>query len=480
MKGSIKLTETISRKEHLAVIVADIASAQVVLKDKVAFERFSKLANAGEKLVSVQNGAYNTYIILATDKKDASQVLEYYRTQGGDLLKCLNKEKIEAIELTSPCATSAEVLAFAEGMLLANYSFSKYKTAAKENSFKTIYLASKSISKADVKQLQHLLEAVYLTRDLVNEPVVFLTAEQFSTEMEKYGKAAGFEVEVLDKQKIRSLKMGGLLAINAGSPNPPTFNILTYKPKKHENKQPIILVGKGVVYDTGGLSLKETANSMDIMKCDMAGGAAVLGAMYAIAKNELPFYIVGLIPATENRPDGNAITPGDVITMHSGTTVEILNTDAEGRVILADALSFAKQYKPELVLDFATLTGAAIMAVGKYGSVMLGTASEETKSLLKSAGSQVYERLVELPLWEEYAKEIESDIADLKNLGNGTAGATTAAKFLEHFTDYPWIHVDIAGPAYIKGEDNYRGKNATGMGVRLIYQFVLDYMASKK
>ena len=475
MKGSIKLAETISRKEHLAVIVQDIAAAQLILKDKISFERFSTLANAGEKLVNIQNGAYNIYLILASDKKTTSDALEYYRTKGHDLLKLLNKEQIQDLELTSAYAQDDELLAMAEGILLANYTFHKYKKEPKKNSFKTLHLVATTLDKIRVKALLTVLESVCLARDLVNEPVVYLTAEQFSAEMKSLGHEAGFDVEVFTKKDIKRLNMGGLLAINAGSPNPPTFNILTYQPKHHQNKQPLVLVGKGVVYDTGGLSLKETANSMDIMKCDMAGAAAVLGAIYAIAKNKLPYYVVGLIPATENRPDGNAITPGDVITMHSGTTVEILNTDAEGRVILADALSYAKQYKPTLVLDFATLTGAAIMAVGKYGSVMLGTASEETKNTLKDAGNQVYERLVELPLWDEYAKEIESDIADLKNIGNGTAGATTAAKFLEHFTDYPWIHVDIAGPAYIKGEDSYRGKNATGMGVRLIYQFVQDY-----
>lgn len=474
MIGLLKLQETISINSHKAVIVANTADAESLFNDKIMFERFEILAKAGEKLISIQNGAYNLYIIISSDKKEANQSLEYYRTKGCDLLNLLNKDKIEEIEITSNAIADAELLAFAEGILLANYSFDKYKKEKSKHSFKTLRVVSTTIQKSELKALKNVVASVFIVRDLVNEPVVFLTAEQFSEEMEKLGKEAGFEVEVLGKSKIKSLKMGGLLAINAGSPNHPTFNILTYKPKHHTNKQPLVLVGKGVVYDTGGLSLKETANSMDIMKCDMAGGAAVLGAIYAIAKNNLPYYVVGLIPATENRPDGNAITPGDVITMHDGSTVEILNTDAEGRVILGDALSYAKQYNPALVIDVATLTGSAIMTLGKYGSVMHSTASEETKSALKASGEKVYERLVELPLWDEYAKEIESDIADIKNIGGGTAGATTAAKFLQHFTDYPWIHLDIAGPAYIKGADSYRGKNATGMGVRLLYQFVND------
>ncbi|MGD1889622.1 MAG: M17 family metallopeptidase [Cyclobacteriaceae bacterium] len=264
--------------------------------------------------------------------------------------------------------------------------------------------------------------------------------------------------------------MGGLLGVNAGSPDPPTFNVLEYKPEKSINKQPYVIVGKGVTYDTGGLSLKPST-SMDTMKSDMGGSAAVIGTMVAVAKNKLPIHLVGLVPATDNRPGGNAIVPGDVITISDGSTVEVLNTDAEGRLILADALSFAKKYKPELVIDLATLTGAAVMAIGKEGMVMMGTASEEYKNQLKEAGNQTYERLVELPLWKEYRGYLKSDIADLKNIGGRTAGAITAGMFLEHFTDYEWIHLDIAGVAFLDSSDGYRSKNGTGAGVRLLYRF---------
>jgi leucyl aminopeptidase len=231
-------------------------------------------------------------------------------------------------------------------------------------------------------------------------------------------------------------------------------------------------VGKGVVYDTGGLSLKPTPNSMDYMKSDMAGAAAVIGAMYSLAKNNIPAYVIGLIPATENRLDGNAITPGDVITMHSGKTVEIMNTDAEGRLILADALSYASKYKPQLVIDLATLTGSAARAIGKEGIVYMGNAPEEIKTDFEDSGKQVYERLVEFPLWEEYNTQIESSIADLKNLGGADAGAITAGKFLEHFVNYHWLHLDIAGGAFLTAPDSYRGKNGTGLGVRLLYHFI--------
>ncbi len=239
-----------------------------------------------------------------------------------------------------------------------------------------------------------------------------------------------------------------------------------------KNKKPLILVGKGIVYDTGGLSLKPTANSMDLMKTDMGGAGVVIGAMNAIASNKLDVHVVALVPATDNRPSGNAYAPGDVITMHDGTTVEVLNTDAEGRLVLADALSYAKKYNPDLVIDLATLTGAAAYSIGHYGIVSMHKNSEKDHSELKESGEDTHERLAEFPFWSDYDELIESEVADIKNLGGPAGGAITAGKFLSHFVDYPWIHLDIAGPTFIKSKYGYRGKGATGMGVRLLYNFV--------
>lgn len=210
---------------------------------------------------------------------------------------------------------------------------------------------------------------------------------------------------------------------------------------------------------------------MTIMKADMGGGAAVAGAMYAIAKNKLPVHVIGLVPATDNRLNNNAYVPGDVVTMHSGKTVEVLNTDAEGRMILADALSYAQKYKPELVIDLATLTGASMRALGHIGTAAMGTAEKNSMEQLKSSGEEVYERIAEFPFWDEYGDMIKSDIADIKNIGGPVAGSITAGKFLEHFTDYPWIHLDIAGPAILDGKDAYRTKGGSGVGVRLLYNF---------
>jgi leucyl aminopeptidase len=237
------------------------------------------------------------------------------------------------------------------------------------------------------------------------------------------------------------------------------------------NSQPIVLVGKGVVFDTGGLSLKPTAKSMDYMKSDMAGAAAVSAAINVAALNNIPLHIVSLIPATDNRPGGNAITPGDVITISNGATVEVLNTDAEGRLILADALCYAKKYDPMLVIDLATLTGSAAMTLGIHGIAGMRNDGTELFDLLKSAGDRVNERIVELPLWEEYDEMIKSSIADMKNIGGGEAGAISAGKFLQRFVDYPWIHLDIAGPSFLHASDYYRTVGGTATGVRLLSEF---------
>ena len=210
---------------------------------------------------------------------------------------------------------------------------------------------------------------------------------------------------------------------------------------------------------------------MDIMKSDMGGAACMAATVYAMALNKSNVHVIGLIPATDNRPGGNAYAPGDVITMYDGTTVEVLNTDAEGRMILADALAYANKFEPELVIDAATLTGAAVRAVGTKATCIMGNAKEKYFTALDKAGYETQERLVRFPFWNDYAEEIKSSIADLKNLGGAYAGQITAGKFLEHFVNYPYIHLDIAGPAFLESPQDYKGKGGTGVGVRLLSQF---------
>ncbi|KPK81060.1 MAG: peptidase M17 [Bacteroides sp. SM23_62_1] len=431
----------------------------------------------GDKKKQIIINQYKRWIflhIIEENKKPGHQVLEEIRKGGKKLLQAVNDKKIKQVCIVDLSADASYFYAFIEGIALSNYQFLKYltKTSEEVNSLNTLHIYSNVLKKKQVEELIHLIHGVYLARDLVNEPLSYLTALQLSKEIEKIGKDAGFSVEVYHKKKIESLRMGGLLAVNKGSIDPPTFSILTWKPQNAKNKKPYVLVGKGIVYDTGGLSLKPTFESMDYMKCDMAGAAAVAGAIYILARTHTPLWVVGLIPATDNRPDGNAYAPGDIIRMYDGTTVEVLNTDAEGRMILADALSWAKKYNPELVIDIATLTGAAQAAIGNYGIVAMGNAGNEIFDIMKSSGEAVYERIAHFPFWDDYAELLKSDIADIKNVGGKYAGAITGGKFLEHFTDYPFIHLDIAGPAYNKIKDSYRGKGASGVGVRLLFNFL--------
>jgi leucyl aminopeptidase len=365
-------------------------------------------------------------------------------------------------------------------MVLGNYQFLNYKSEATDNSLHKIIVDSKNIKENQLIELTTICEAVYMARDLVNEPLNKLNANNLATAFASMGKKSGFKVKVFNKAKISELKMGGLLAVNKGSIDPPTFTVMEWKPSNAVNKKPIVFVGKGVVYDTGGLSLKPTPGSMDYMKSDMAGAAAVGCVMYAIAKQKLPVHVVALVPATDNRPDGNAYVPGDVITMMSGLKVEVLNTDAEGRMILADALHYAKRYTPDLVMEFSTLTGAAANAIGHYGIVCMGDVDSQVKKELNDSANQVYERLAEFPFWEEYDELIKSDIADMKNIGGAIAGAITAGRFLQRFVDYPYMHFDIAGPSFGKSNDSYRGKNGTGVGVRFMFDFVKRKSVKKK
>lgn len=440
-------------------------------KDELEFAK--REHRAKHSIVEINRYKNRIYIVFGDHTGTKPNRLEDFRKQGNDTQVLLNKARIERVVVSAINTSTEETLAFTEGILLANYQFLKYKNEAekKENKLEEVDVYASDVSEEDIQLLRIIIEAVYNARDMVNEPVAFLTAMRFAEEIRELGKESRVKVEVFNKKKIESLKMGGLLAVNRGSIDPPTFSIMEWKPKNKINKKPYVFVGKGVVYDTGGLSLKPS-NFMDTMKCDMAGGAAVSAATYAIAKAELPVWVVALIPATDNRPDGNAYTPGDVITMYDGSTVEVLNTDAEGRMILADALSYAKKYDPELVIDMATLTGAAARAIGPEAMVGMSVKSQDEFAHLQRSGDQVHERIVEFPMWDDYKKQIKSEIADLKNIGGVDAGAITAAKFLEHFTDYPYIHLDIAGPAYLGKKDSYRGINATGTGVRLLFDFI--------
>jgi len=410
-------------------------------------------------------GNFQSYLVVSTSL-DSQQ----NRKLGISLYKTLDKENCETSYLEGLNNLSEnQINPFLEGLLLGSYHFNSYKKKNEKKALK-VYISTETTSEKSIKAVTNLINGVALTRSLVNEPPNKLDAVRFSERIVEAGKKYGFKTEVLQKDRITALRMGGLLGVNQGSEVPPTFNIMTYHPKNALNTQPLVLVGKGVTFDTGGYSLK-VGGSMSTMKSDMGGGATVVGIMAAIAMNKLPYYVVGLVPATDNKIDGKALLVDDVITMMDGTTVEIQNTDAEGRLILADALTYAKQYKPELVINMATLTGAAAAITGPFGIAMAGNKQEKMDELKKS-GETTYERLFQLPFWKEFEELLKSDVADLKNIGGPVGGASTAAKFLEHFTDYNWIHLDIAGPAFLKEAKGSNPAGGTGFGVRLIYDFI--------
>ncbi|MEF8844033.1 MAG: leucyl aminopeptidase [Bacteroidales bacterium] len=476
----MELTLQKVRERELDISVIYIAEKQADFSDysftTTELEYIKKQIKANKKAIDINSYFKWSYIRIIETEKPEYKAWEKMRKQASELYGTLKKNEHEEILIVDVSGRNKLVKAFLEGLLLSHYQFLKYKSdeGEKKNLLKRIQVLSEGIREEVLNELKILCTAVYQARDLVNEPPSRLKAVQLGEEFQRLAGEAGFTADVFNKKKIESLRLYGLLAVNRGSLDPPTFTVMEWKPDNSGNEKPVVLIGKGIVYDTGGISLKPTSGMLD-MKSDMAGGATVAGIMYAAARSELPVHLIGLVPATDNRPDGNAYTPGDVITMHSDKTVEVINTDAEGRMILADALSFAKQYDPEIVFDFATLTGSASVAIGPQGIVAMGNIARSIFDKLVESGDNTYERIVELPLWEEYNEMIKSDIADIKNAGGREAGAITAGKFLEHFTNYPWIHFDIAPTAYLDKNDAYRPKGGTGVGVRLMYDFLKNH-----
>jgi len=365
--------------------------------------------------------------------------------------------------------------AIVEGALLSQYAFDKYKTVSPSNDKKVKKLTlvtdkahQKAVSKGAEAGMV-IVDGVTLARDLANAPNCEIYPESLARKVQEVGRKAGFKTTVLDKDKIQSLKMGGLLGVNQGSVRPPVFIVMEYM-KGPKSEKPLVLVGKGVTFDTGGISIKPAAGMSD-MKSDMHGAASVIGTMQTIARLGLKRNVVGIVPATENMPSGSALVPGDIITFMNGKTAEIDNTDAEGRLILADALCYADRYKPSAVIDLATLTGAIVIALGSVTTGMMGT-DEKTKGRLRTAAAKTNEFVCELPLHEEYEELISSDFADIKNSGGRSAGSITAALFLKHFVSYPWVHLDIAGTGIQPKASHYVCKGGSGVGVRLLTEML--------
>jgi leucyl aminopeptidase len=393
-------------------------------------------------------------------------------------LRSLNiKEATTSLDWNILSAENNKVVeAVVEGAMLGLYQYTPYKTVGREEIKEVdqlnIIAGDKEFSliSAEVKKAQLTAQAVCFARDLISAPSNEMTPTIMAQKAREIARRKNVSCKLLDEGKMKEIGMNALLGVAAGSNEEAKFIILEYSGGK-KKEAPVVLVGKGLTFDSGGISIKP-AEKMDEMKTDMSGGAAVMGAIMAAADLGLPLNIVGLIPATENMPGGKAYKPGDILKSYSGKTIEVLNTDAEGRLILADALSYASKYNPAAIIDVATLTGACIVALGDDVIGMLGTDDQLKKEINKAA--QVTGELVwELPLWENYHEQIKSDIADYKNTGGRAAGTITAAAFLSKFVgNYPWVHLDIAGPAWTVKDKPYIPKGASGVTVRLLVEFL--------
>ena len=369
--------------------------------------------------------------------------------------------------------------AFVEGIALGSYQFLAYKSDGKPSKLTRVQILGRSNAKlrAGIARGARIAESVAWARDLVNEPAAGKSPEAIAKLARTLARANGLTIKVLAGEQLERERLGGVLGVGKGSERPPRFVRLAYEPKGARHT--VAFVGKGVVFDSGGLSLK-TAGGMETMKTDMSGGAAVIAAMSALRDLDVKTRVIGFIPLVENMPSGDAMRPGDVLRMRNGKTVEVLNTDAEGRLILADALSLAAEEKPDAIVDLATLTGACVIALGEKIAGLMG--DETWVEQIRAAADRAGESVWHLPLPPEYRKMIDSEIADIKNIsGAGGGGALTAGLFLREFSgDVPWAHLDIAGPARAGSDDGYITRGGTGFGVRTLVELARTFKAPKK
>ncbi|MDH4027579.1 MAG: leucyl aminopeptidase [Nitrospirota bacterium] len=352
-----------------------------------------------------------------------------------------------------------------EGSMLALYSFGKYKKDEDQKGLRTFTMLSAADMKGQIKQTERVISATCFARDLVNTPANDMTPSML---LKAARSLKNITVKVIDRKQAEKLGMGAFLSVARGSEEPPKFIVMSYKKK---NMAPVVLIGKSITFDSGGISLKP-ALGMEKMKYDMSGGAAVLGVMKAVSEMKLPLHIIAILPAAENMSGGRASKPGDVVRSVEGRTIEIINTDAEGRLALADALGYAKRFKPSAVIDIATLTGACSVALGNEAIAMMGN-DDSLMAKIKKASEETAEKVWQMPLFDEYKEYIKSDIADLKNSSGSSGSLVTAGYFLKEFADdMPWVHLDIAGTAWTDKDRPYIPRGATGIGVRLLLKFL--------
>ena len=443
------------------------------------------LAEGGRQIRVSKTDGKPDAVIISKVKIDDSFSSDYFRNHLAGFLPSLESEQLKNLHIFIPkyeifkeYFESEEYYyqTFVEGIIFGNYSFDKYKADRKKPVPLSVFFYADNQKKLNVaiSLALTLMEGVNFTKDLQNEPGLVITPDVLSKRIRNTLPAYGVKVTVFNETEIKKRKMGGLIAVGMGSVNPPRFIIMEYQsPVKNKKVKTVALVGKGVTFDSGGISIKPASN-MGEMKADMSGAAVVAGTILAAAKAELPINIVGIIPSAENMPSGSSMRPGDIIITASGKSIEVDNTDAEGRMILADALNYASKRKPDVIIDLATLTGACVVALGEFVAGLF-TRNEKLADILYRKGMKTYDRLWRMPMWDDYNELIKSDVADVKNVGGRWGGAITAAKFLEKFVDknITWCHLDIAGPAMANNYNNYSKKYMTGFGVRLLF----DYLA---
>lgn len=428
------------------------------------------------------------YLFIILSEKSKEYILESYRELGALIVNLLKKYRIfnaeiDLLALENDNNSKQYIYSLCLGILLKNYSFIKYlsyKNKLLKHRIEHIMLvgSKKEIILQCIEQAIALSDAVYFARDIVNEPSNIMNAENIvSSFIEKIKSEKYLKCNVFDKDKLKSISLNGILSVNSGSKNKPYMLVVEYNNVYAEKT--VLLAGKGVTFDTGGVDLKSSENMRE-MKCDMSGAAAVLGTMLALNHIKSKINVIAVIPLTDNKTGSEAINPGDIIKMYNGLTVEVENTDAEGRIILADAISYGvKNYDVDYVIDIATLTGACRVTFGEYAACVVGNNKELISSVF-NAGVDTYERVWELPNFDEYREEIKSPIADIINTGGSKAGTIKAALFLEHFVDLkPWVHIDIAGKAHTTCEKKYYTTGATGFGVRLLIK-TIENISEKK
>jgi leucyl aminopeptidase len=413
--------------------------------------------------------------------KKAELTLDKVRGATGETCRYLRQKGVDRIASGLQGAgingiqTEDAVQAITEGAILGLYAFRKHITKKENNytevkEFAIVGRGEAAISGA-IARAEIIADAVNWARDMVNEPANFMTPADMAEAARKIAGDYGLKLEVLEKPQMAELGMGALLGVAQGSQQPPMFIILSYQGKESDEVD-MALVGKGITFDSGGIDIKPY-EGMHEMKGDMSGGAAVMAALMAVARLKPAINVTALVPATENMPSGTAQKPGDIVTAMNGKTIEILNTDAEGRLILADALSYAKKIDAKAIIDVATLTGACHIALGDLCSGAFPN-NQELADRLIASGRETGELLWQLPMYDEYKEQLKSDIADIKNIGGRFGGAITAAKFLGEFVNNtPWVHLDIAGTYYTDKEKGYVTKGGTGVPVRTLIDLVL-------